>query len=90
MQSAHAELLNQRGVSEKKRGCDEDGGKREVVWETVRFVCVAEAHHDGTEEEPHRDERERRGPYPSVCNEAPDEEHSERGDVEAAAGDPDP
>ncbi|GAB3323194.1 hypothetical protein GCM10027355_23650 [Haloplanus salinarum] len=53
-------------------------------------MCVTEAHHDGTEEEPHRDEHERRGPYPTVCNEAPDEEHSERGDVEAAAGDPDP
>jgi hypothetical protein len=31
---------------------DEDGGEREVVWETARFVCVTEAHHDETEEEP--------------------------------------
>ena len=69
---------------------DEDCGKREVVWETARFVCVTEAHHDETEEEPHRDERERRGPYPTVGNEAPDDEHSEGGDREAAAGGPEP
>jgi hypothetical protein len=67
---------------------DEDGGKHEVVWETARFVCVTEAHHDETEEEPHRDEGERRGPYPTVGNDAPDDEHSERGDREAAAGGP--
>ena len=61
-----------------------------VVWETARFVCVTEAHHDETEEESHRDERERRGPYPTVGNEAPDDEHRERDDCEAAAGGPEP
>jgi hypothetical protein len=65
------------GVRESPRHCfpqeapadasrDEDCGNREVVWETARFVCVVEAHHDETEEEPHHDERERRGPSPTV------------------------
>lgn len=31
---------------------DEDCGKREVVWETARCVCVTGAHHDEAEEEP--------------------------------------
>jgi CBS domain-containing protein len=59
---------------------DEDGGEREVVWETVRFVCVTETHHADPEEEPHRDERERRRSSPTVGNEATDEKHGARGD----------
>jgi hypothetical protein len=47
-------------------------------------------HHDEAEEEPHRDEGKRRGPYPTVGNEATDEEHSERGDDEATTGGPEP